>query len=153
MIRSKVTRRREYINFYKDIPREKRWPFDLMKISWTATIIRVGWAMIPWRGPTFSFFLSSIRSWWDFHDASTCLPTMRRNRDWSEAVGCSLTQSTAPICARASDGNRVNPSPHDQRALCDAIISNARSAVTCPAHLKTRENIVPHRRKGRKRRV
>ena len=47
--------RREYINFYKEIPREKRWPFDLLKIGWTATIICLGWATIPRSRPTFSF--------------------------------------------------------------------------------------------------
>ena len=53
LIKSADTKREEH-HFYKRNPCENRGPFDLMKIGWTATIMRLIWAMITQRGPTFS---------------------------------------------------------------------------------------------------
>ena len=69
---------------------------------------------------------------------------MIAKRDKSLTVRCPLTRSTVFLCTRACDGDRVDPSPRDRRTLCDAITFNAHSAATCPAHLKSHGNIVPH---------
>ena len=60
------------------------------------------------------------------------------------SVRCSLTRSTAPICAHAADGDRVDSSPLDRHALRDAIrLQRARSVyVSCIYEIK--RDIVPH---------
>ena len=65
-----------------------------------------------------------------------------------KAVRCSLTRSTTPICARAPDDDRMDPSPRNGHF---AIVSDANVAVTLLAKDKICGNIVTHERKKQKR--
>ena len=68
-----------------------------------------------------------------------------RNRDKILSVRCPLTRSTVLFCARASDGDRVDSGPCDQRALIHSISSDAPCSATCPAKKRLTGNIVPHK--------
>ena len=48
----------------------------------------------------------------------------------------SLAQSTVLLCARALDGDGVDPSLPDRRVLVDAIAFDDRDAATYPAIFK-----------------
>ena len=56
----------------------------------------------------------------------------------------SLTRSTILLCARAFDGDWVDPSPRDRCLSIDAIASNAQHDATCPAY-KRRKALKPLR--------
>ena len=71
-------------------------------------------------------------------------------RDQISSVRCPLTRSMVLICARAFDGDHVDPSPHDRHVLIDAIASNDDNDATCPADLKIKGNIVPQGRNRQK---
>ena len=124
MINHELLRRREYIGFYKEIPREKCGPFNLMKIGWTATIVRVRWAMIPGRGPMFAIFIARpilIGPSWCIHASPHDEFQARFNLDhW-----ISLTRSMIGNCTRALMKIRWTPSTCNWHIFNIAIVSDA----------------------------
>ena len=148
MIQSRIKRRREYINFYKEFPGKKRWPFDLMKIGWTSTIVRVGWATIPWLGSTFSRFFARlilIGPSWCIHASSTIAKIAIASR----ASYSQLTGSTVSIFAHAFDVDQVECSLRDQCISLLAIASNASHNATRPAFKISREHSPTQKKRGK----
>ena len=140
MIQSKVKIQRKRTPFYRRKSCENRGSSDSVKVDRRRR-------SCDYFGPRShdpkSHDLSPVRWRSKAFDASTCRPRSQK-RDKSLIVRCPLTRSTVFLCTRACDGHRVDLSPRDRLALCDAIASNTRSAATCPAHLKSQGNIVPH---------
>ena len=140
MIQSRVLTQRKRTPFYRRKSHKNCGPSDSMKTDRQPQ-------SCEYRGPRshdpWSHDLSPIRWWSKAYDASMCHPRSPK-RDKSLSVRCPLTRSTVFLCAHACDGDQVDPSPCDRRALCDTIASNACSAAMCPTHLKSHGNIVPH---------
>ena len=126
-IRSKVKRRRENTSvFQEEFPQETRaiWSGESRLM---ATIARWSWATIS-SELGFRHPIAIVASRWVHvspHDRMISRFNLAR-------LIVSLTLSTVPISARASDSDRLDSGRHNWCTSFDALPSDARDAATCP---------------------
>ena len=126
-------------------------PFDLMKPVWAATIARMRWPMILQRGPTFLLSFCPF----DFNRTVVMPPRVTpRCGDFTITPKCPMfhlrnQQLHWTYVLLMTIG--WNPVHTIDARYVDAIASNAHSATTCSAHLKSHGNIVPHGRKKQRK--